>query len=152
MQLKTLRIVPFCFLMGLVVVSCKQQEDIKDQMQAKHTVCYRAIDGADTAWLKIDTAANHMIGFFEFNYANQKRYAGQVKGTLKGDTLKGHYDFKVNKVDKWYRNPVAFLKRDGKLIMGVGNFNMVWGSAFFDEKVPIDFDKGKFVFERVGCR
>jgi hypothetical protein len=63
-----------------------------------------------------------------------------------GDTLKGHYDFKINNAEKWNRNPVAFLKKDGQLIMGVGQFMLVMGSAHFDNRAPIDYDKGRFIF------
>jgi hypothetical protein len=92
-------------------------------------------------------------GLLTFNYTDKKeKYEGQFKGEMYGDTLKGHYDFKINKAERWNRNPVAFLKRDGKLTMGVGQFMLIMGSAHFDQKVPIDYDKGRFVFEEVACK
>jgi len=111
------------------------------------TTWYRAISGKDTAWLSIDTSNKIINGLLTFNYADKKeRYEGKFKGEMYGDTLKGHYDFKINKAEKWNRNPVAFLKKDGKLTMGVGQFMLVMGSAHFDDRVPIDYDKGRFVF------
>ena len=149
MKIKSLLL---CVLTLALLTSCRQEKDIKELMKEKTTVCFTATADKDSAWLKIDTSSMQIIGLLNFSYPSEKRrYEGQFKGQLYGDTLKGHFDFRVNKVDKWYRNPVSFLKKDGKLIMGVGNFNMVWGSAFFDAKVPIDYERGKFVFEVVRC-
>jgi hypothetical protein len=141
-----------CLIFLVFLISCRQENDIKEQMEEKTTICFTATAEKDSAWLKIDTSSMQIIGLLNFNYPNEKRrYEGQFKGQLYGDTLKGHFDFRVNKVDKWYRNPVAFLKRDGKLIMGIGKFSMVWGSPFFDAQLPINYDKGRFIFEMVGC-
>lgn len=135
-----------------LVSGCRNEKTIEEQMDRKYTVCYRAISKSDTAWLTIDTSKKQFIGYFKVNYVDQKKiYNGQVKGIIHGDTLKGHFDFKVNQVDKWYRNPVAFLKTNANLTMGVGKTVMVWGSAYFDEKVPIDYEKGRFVFELGDC-
>ncbi len=138
---------------SIVCFACNREKGVEEQMDVKTTVCYIAVADKDTAWLKIDTAGTEFLGVFQLNNTKQKRrHIGQVKGVLRGDTLKGHFDFKVNDVDKWYRNPIAFLKSDGKLIMGVGATSMVWGSPYFDEKVPIDFSRGKFVFEEGLCK
>lgn len=114
--------------------------------------CYIAINKGDTAWLDIDTTDQKIKGLLTMSYGGKKRYHGEIKGTIKNDTLNAHYDFKVNKVDKWYRNPVSFLRKDNKLIMGVGDIVMVWGSGVFKEGVPVDYDKGRFVFERTVCK
>ncbi|MFA6277711.1 MAG: hypothetical protein WC622_13230 [Pedobacter sp.] len=134
-----------------LLTSCREEKTMEEQMDTKYTICYMAISQNDTAWLKIDTSSKQIKGLLNFSYANAKKFEGQFKGTFHGDTLKGHYDFKVNKVDKWYRNPVAFLKKENKLTMGVGEISMVWGSAFFDDKVPVDYQKGRFVFEQANC-
>lgn len=134
------------FSIFIIISSCNQQPvAVKDQMNTHTTANYLAVDAGDTAWLQIDTSHRRMLGLLKFRYANNKIYEGHVKGVLSGDTLKGHFDFKVNKVDKWYRNPVSFLKRDQSLIMGVGNFTLIWGSGYFDG-TPIDYSKGRFVF------
>lgn len=144
--------ITFTILTLIILAGCRRTKTIAEQMDQQSTVCYRAISGGDTAWLSIDTSKKQMIGFFRVNYVKQKRiYDGQIKGQIHGDTLKGHFDFKVNEVDKWYRNPVAFLKRDGRLTMGVGEITMIWGSAYFDEKKKIDYGKGRFVFEEGEC-
>lgn len=140
----------FLIISLLFITACNRTpKTVQEQMTAQHTVYYQAIDGKDTAWLTIDTAHRQMIGLLKFSYANQDKYDGEVKGVISGDTLKGHFNFKVNGIDKWYRNPVAFLKRDQKLVMGVGKFTLIWGSAYFDAAVPIDYDKGRFIFEEI---
>jgi hypothetical protein len=144
----------FICALTLIVIfaSCNNDPSIEEQMDKKYTACYIAVSDKDTAWLTLDTSKYEPIGLLEFNYSAQKRrYLGQFKGTKHGDTIKGHFDFRVNKVDKWYRNPVALLKRDGKLVMGVGEFVTIWGMPEFDLKVPIDFEKGRFVFEEGEC-
>ncbi|MDQ7948996.1 MAG: hypothetical protein REI78_09720 [Pedobacter sp.] len=145
-----------CYIVLILLLAmaagCRREKTIAEQMDEKFTVCYRAISNGDTAWLTVDTSKKQILGYFKINYVSQKKiYDGQIKGYIHGDTLKGHYDFKVNKVDKWYRNPVAFLKHRGNLTMGVGEIAMVWGSAYFDEKVPVDYTKGRFVFEEGDC-
>jgi hypothetical protein len=141
------------FLLAILLLGCRRDQTIEEQMDAKTTACYVAISEKDTAWLRIDTAGTQFLGVFELNNVKLKRrHIGQIKGTLSGDTLKGHFDFKVNNMEKWYRNPIAFLRRDHKLIMGVGETTMVWGSPFFNEKKGIDFEKGKFIFEEANCK
>ncbi|TKC10406.1 hypothetical protein FA048_09455 [Pedobacter polaris] len=127
----------------------KKEEEALDKFKL---ICYIAIDKGDTAWLSIDTSNRKMNGLLTMSYGGIKKFDGQVKGTINGDTLKGHFDFKLNKIDKWYRNPVAFLKKEEKLVMGVGETILVWGSGFHDEKVPIDYDRGRFIFEKTICK
>ena len=135
----------------LALSSCTQQKEFKDQMDDKKTICYMAIDKTDTAWLKVDTSKKQVLGELEFNYHNEKHFVGTIKGVVKGDTLKGHYVFKVNNVDKWYRNPIALLKKENTLTMGVGDIRVMWGAVYFNQNVPIDYDKGRFVFEQAAC-
>lgn len=144
------------FLLLLMVIaslsSCSFFNNEEEVLDKSKLVCYIAIDKGDTAWLSIDTSHKKINGLFTMSYGGKKKYDGQVKGWILGDTLKAHFDFKVNKVDKWYRNPVAFLRKDNKLLMGVGETVLIWGSGHFDEKVPIDFDRGRFVFEPITCK
>lgn len=133
------------------ISSCEQKKAIKAIMDEKHSVCYIAIDKADTAWLKIDTAATNILGEMKFSYANKNYYEGPVKAVMKGDTLVGNFSFKLNRVDKWYKNPIALLKNGDTFTMGIGEIMTLWGSGYFDENVPIDYERGRFVFKQVGC-
>ena len=140
------------FLITLLLFSCQQEKPKEKVMDEKKTICYQSISGNDTAWLSIDTSKKIINGLLTFNYVDKKeKYEGQFKGEMYGDTLRGHYDFKINKLERWNRNPVAFLKKDGKLTMGVGQFMLIMGSAHFDNRVPIDYEKGRFTFEEVPC-
>ena len=138
-------------ILGLTFYGCSFFSH-EEPLDTSKLICYIAISNGDTAWLDIDTSDRKINGLFTMSYGGKKRYAGQVKGTINGDTLKANYDFKVNKVDKWYRNPVSFLRKDNKLQMGVGEIITVWGSGVFNEKVPVDYNKGRFVFERTVCK
>ncbi|SFH46085.1 hypothetical protein [Pedobacter insulae] len=148
---------PFLFTslcaLSLLIFGCQQEKPKEELMDKKQTVCYQAISEKDTAWLSIDTSKKIINGLLTFNYVDKKeRYEGQFKGEMYGDTLRGHYDFKINKADLWNRNPVAFLKKDGKLTMGVGQFILIMGSAHFDNRIPIDYDNGRFVFSETACK
>ena len=149
---------PYHFLTSACIVSlfifgCQSEKPKEKLMDDKKTVCYQSISGNDTAWLSIDTSKKIINGLLTFNYVDKKeKYEGQFKGEMYGDTLRGHYDFKINKAEKWNRNPVAFLKKEGKLTMGVGQFMLIMGSAHFDNRVPIDYEKGRFTFEASPCK
>jgi len=134
---------------SILIFSCQQERPKEKVINLEKAARYRAISGKDTAWLAIDTSNKVIDGQLTFNYPDKKEtYDGKFKGEMYGDTLRGHWDFKINKAEKWNRNPVAFLKRESKLTMGVGQFMLIMGSAHFDNLVPIDYEKGRFVFEK----
>lgn len=144
----------FALYFTMLFSSCNEKRiELKDQMRSKNTICYRAINQKDTGWLRLDTSNNQFIGLLTFHYNKGKSYEGQFKGEMHSDTLKGYFDFKTQKNGNWHRNPVAFLKDKTELKMGVGSFIIPnWGSAYFDDKIPIDYDKGRFVFKQDACR
>lgn len=144
--MKRLTIIFLCVVFG---IGCKFSDD--DTLNPAAVVCYTAIANGDTAWIKLDTSSVLMKGKMSFSYANGKKYDGNIKLRLNGDTLKGHYDFKVNKMDQWYKNPLALLKKENKLMMGVGKFSLVWGTPYFDGKTPINYDTARFVFTKTNC-
>jgi hypothetical protein len=144
----------FAITLSALLMGCQQEKPKQEKvMDEKKTVCYQSISDKDTAWLAIDTSKKIINGTLSFYYTDKKeRYEGQFKGEMYGDTLRGHYDFKINKAERWNRNPVAFLKKDGKLTMGIGQFMLIMGSAHFDNRFPIDYDKGRFVFTESTCK
>lgn len=145
------RIQPILLLSALTIflLSCTETKPYKPKM--KNARCYIAIDRADTAWLKVDTTDQKFFGELAFNFNNEKHFVGDVKGLVKSDTLDGHYVFKVNQAKVWHRNPVSFLKQGKTLTMGIGEINILLGAVFFNEHVPIDYNRGRFVFNEVGC-
>lgn len=153
MKQQTLLTIILASTLGLSIGCQQEQPEEKKLMDEKKTVCYQSISEKDTAWLSIDTSKKIINGLLTFNYVDKKeKYEGNFKGEMYGDTLRGHYDFKINNADKWNRNPVAFLKKNGNLTMGVGQFMLIMGSAHFDNRVPIDYEKGRFVFEESKCK
>lgn len=152
MKIKQLPIALLLTVTALTVACQQEKPKEKKLMDETQTICYRSISEKDTAWLAIDTSKKIINGTLSFYYTDKKeRYEGQFKGEMYGDTLRGHYDFKINKAEIWNRNPVSFLKKDGKLTMGVGQFMLIMGSAHFDDRVPIDYAKGRFIFTESNC-
>ena len=145
-------LIPFVCALSFFVFSCNREQP-KKMVVAKKMACYRSISFGDTAWLSIDTAQKDITGNLTVNYVNKMEiYDGTFKGRMYGDTLKGHFDFKINNANPAFLNPMAFLKRDNKLTMGIGQFMIVMGVAHFDDRIPINYEKGRFVFEEVNCK
>lgn len=139
-------------LIMLTLYSCKEQKTAKKKMDEKAIICYVAADNLDTAWLRIDTTdKKYILGELIFIYGNKNYYEGLIKAEMNGDTLKGNYSFKLNNVDKWYKNPIALLRNKQTIKMGIGEIYTLWGSGFFLKTVPIDYEKGRFVFKQTGC-
>lgn len=137
----------------IALSSCKEQRAAKTKIDEKYSVCYMAIDKTDTAWLKLDTSdKKRILGEMVFNYTNKNRYVGLIKAVFAGDTLKGNYSFKLNEVDKWYKNPIALLKHRDNLTMGIGEIYTLWGSGFFLKTVPINYERARFVFKPIACK
>lgn len=138
--------------LSIFIFSCNQEQPKQEVVVEEKMACFRSVSLGDTAWLSIDTAQKDITGTLKINYVNKMEiYDGKFTGKMYGDTLKGHYDFKINKADPAFRNPLAFLNRDNKMTMGVGQFMTVMGTAQFDDRVPINYEKGRFVFEEIAC-
>lgn len=143
----------FLFALSVLIFACNQVQPPKSTAVQPKIVCYQAISNGDTAWLSIDTAQKVINGDLRFNYTTKMQiFDGKFIGKMFGDTLKGQFNFKVNNANPALRNPVAFLKRDKRLTMGVGQFMIVMGSAQFDDRVPIDYERARFVFEETACK
>lgn len=151
MNKQKLFIIPI-FAISFIIFSCNREQP-KKQVVEKKIVCYQSISAGDTALLSIDTAQKVITGTLTINYVNKMEiYDGKFTGKMFGDTLKGYFNYKINKANPPFRNPLAFLKRDNKLTMGVGQFMTVMGSAQFDDRVPIDYEKWRFVFVEGECK
>lgn len=142
-------------LLSLTIYSCNQGSGTKAPVKSADTVfrlsCYRAIDGKDTAFLQLKDFKKRTEGTLLFKFFKKAKNDGDLKGTYKGDTLFVNYGYHVGNESAWHINPVALLKKDGKLIMGVGKIGYLLGIPYFDKKVPIDFNAGRFTFEPVEC-
>jgi len=115
--------------------------------------CFVAIDGKDTAALQLNTTEGKVSGTLVINYFEKGKNDGQIEGKYSGDTLFVDYTFKIGKTNQTiYKNPLALLKKDGKLILGVGQIETSLGKSYFVKDKPIRFDKGRFTFEPKACK
>lgn len=138
---------------ALFFQSCSQGHNTAPAVDTVFTkTCYIAVDGKDTAKLTLKTFSKGAKGKLLFNFYKKDKNDGAITGVFKGDTLLVDYGFQVGNKKSWYRNPLAFLKKDGKLYMGVGKMETTMGKTYFRKDVPIDFEGGRFIFEPADCR
>jgi hypothetical protein len=115
--------------------------------------CFRAVDGKDTADLKLSTHEGKVTGTLLINYAEKGKNDGKIEGKYSGDTLFVDYTFKIGTTNQTtYKNPLALLKKDGKLVMGVGQIETTLGRSYFTKGKPISFEKGRFIFDPQECK
>ena len=138
----------------MFVAGCNQRQTGTTTKQSSTESCYVASFEQDTALMSLKFTGRKIEGKLRINYGDGKIYDGTLLGEQKGkgDTLILAYDFKINNVDKWYRNPVAFLRKADRLVLGIGQINVVWGTGAFDEAVPIDYEHVRFQFEPKDCK
>ena len=152
--MKRLTILPLALLL-ITVYSCNQNggSNVKNKADSSFTTaCYVAADGQDTAHLTLKNYKTKTEGDLIINYAKKDKNDGVVRGTFKGDTLFVDYTFRIGNKGYWYKNPLALLKKDGKLFLGVGKMETMLGKTYFRKDIPIDFSAGKFVFAPVECK
>ncbi len=140
-----------------LAISCTQTgKDSKNTLKSTDVLkkeCYTAVDSLDTAKLKLNYLRNGEVGgTLVIDYGNNSKNEGELKGKFKGDTLYVDYTFKIpTKSATVYRNPLAFLKANGKLILGVGQIETTLGRSYFVRNVPIDYRQVKFIFGATTC-
>ncbi len=150
------------FLALPLMLSCNQSGSkdpaSKDSLHASaDTVgskqCYIAVDVKDTAEFSFNNFKDGKLrGHLVFRYLDKGKNDGEISGVFRGDTLFADYTFKIGTVNKTiYKNPLAFLKKDGNLILGVGQIETSLGRSYFVKGKPIRFDKGRFTFKPVAC-
>lgn len=133
--------------------SCGNGSKTKSQQQvevkSENMKCYQAIDGADTAHLKVGTVKDKVMGELSFNFKEKQNTNGTIEGSYHGDTLFVDYSYKINGTN--FKNPLVFLKEDSTFYQGYGTIITYLGRTSFDKNVPIDFTKG-FVFKQTDCK
>ena len=150
------------FLMFLICVTClsckkeqNQNSDGNEVLLEKpvNVKCYKAIYETDTIDLKINILKNGKIsGNMEMKLLNMPVKAGKIVGEFRGDTLFADYSFIQGTNDKVvFKNPMAFLKRNGELILGNGKIITYLGASYFAKGEPIDFENVKYKFATTNC-
>lgn len=144
--------IPFYFGCGQGGDKTKDAATAKTDSLVK-TECFKAIDGKDTADLKLNTLKSGKIkGDLLIKYQEKGANVGEVEGKFKGDTLFVDFTFKIGENKTQYKNPLALLKHDGKLVLGVGQIETSLGRSYFVKGKPISFDRGRFTFIPSECK
>jgi len=144
-----LLLIPFAFA---CTSSDKKAEIAKDSIVNK--TCYAASYEKDSAAMIVTKMASGKIeGSLLVKYASNPENNGQFKGKFSGDTLYVDYRFNTGgDKSKVFTNPLAFLRKDGKLIMGIGQIETTLGRSYFVKGKPINYEAGKFTFVEVPCK
>jgi hypothetical protein len=129
-------------LFGLLLYSCGPKDKL-----AKPTI-YQAINGIDTARLKLNLDQDRFYGQFERQYGKMGKDSGDVRGAIKGDSLQGVYTY-ISFGGSWKKAPFALLKKDNKLLLGKGIEAILLGEPCYLPGVPIDYDSSGFIFEEI---
>jgi hypothetical protein len=116
--------------------------------------CFTAIYQKDSAFLKFKTLPNGKIkGSLVIKYAEPEPdalekdfYHGEVIGQFKKDTLFADYIFTDGAKTTVYRNPIALLKKNNKLILGFGAIENYLGKTWFINHKEINFNRSRFQF------
>lgn len=139
-------------LASTVVYSCRQDNG-KNPEKPIATTCYMAVDGRDTAKMELQSFSKGRVsGNLVVNYFNKENNHGEFEGAFKGDTLFVIYSFKIGKNSIGYKNPLAFLKKDNTLVMGIGKMEGVLGRIYFRKDIPVDFAQGRFIYAPTNCK
>ena len=129
----------FAFLM-----SCNSKEEKKDY----NHVVYRAVNNKDTAILTINKSDKRFYGHYEISYYRVGKDSGDVRGDIKGDTLRGDFHY-ISNGGSWKRIPIALLKKENKLFLGSGVISTYMNLPCFMPGTPIEYNNSKFVFEEI---
>ena len=157
--MKKLYLVVICALLMLACActsGTNKKQSQTDSLAAGNAIqssdCYIAIDGEDTAYLNIQSQASGKVtGKMLINYSGKPNNNGTLAGEFKGDTLFADYTFTIGENKTVNRNPLAFLKEDRRMLLGVGVIETYLGRSYFAKGKPIDFEKGRFKFDGIEC-
>ncbi|KUJ61861.1 hypothetical protein AR687_09865 [Flavobacteriaceae bacterium CRH] len=147
-----------CLLLSFAgLQSCKNNESKKAEATVIEkpisTQCYKATYENDIIDLKVNTLKNEKVsGNMIMKVAGAAERSGEIAGKFHGDTLFVDYTFTegANKT-KTFKNPMALLKKDSKLILGNGKMQTTMGVTYLVKDQPIDFERVKYKFEPVEC-
>ena len=140
-MLKNSIIICLCFVF---LMSCNS----KDEKSKYNRLVYQAINDKDTAILSINVNDKRFFGHYERSYYQQGKDSGDVRGDIKGDTLRGDFHF-ISNGGSWKRIPLALLKKENKLYLGSGIITTYFNLPCFMPGTPIEYENSKFVFEEV---
>lgn len=122
--------------------------------------CFMAIYQKDSAFLKFKAMPNGKIrGKLTIKYAEpqlndleKEFYHGEIIGQFKKDTLFADYIFTDGTKSTTYKNPIALLKKNQKLILGSGAIVNYVGKSWFMNHKAINFETSRFQFLPGECK
>ncbi|WP_281233546.1 hypothetical protein [Flavobacterium gelatinilyticum] len=124
-----------------LTVSCNSKEDSYKEVQ------YQAVSGNDTAVMALKMSDKRFYGRYEISYYKFGKDSGDVRGDIKGDTLRGDFHY-ISNGGSWKRIPLALLKKDNKLVQGTGIVGTYMSLPCF---LPgtLTYKEPKFTFEEM---
>jgi hypothetical protein len=131
-------------LLFLILASCNSKED-KEKYNHEF---YRAVNNKDTAILDIYINNKRFFGRYEISHYRVGKDSGDVRGDMRGDTLRGDYHY-ITYGGAWKRIPLALLKKENKLHLGTGVIGTYFNLPCFVPGVPIEYENSQFVFEKI---
>jgi len=149
----------FCtiVLSFIILGSCKNKVDETEQVVETDAVisteCYLAVYEKDTLDLTVTTLKSGKVsGNLEMRIFEKPSKNGKIEGGFSGDTLFADYTFVEKVAGTTYKNPLALLKKENRLILGNGQIQTTMGVSYLVKDVPIDFDKVKYKFSVIDCK
>ena len=139
-------------LISAIILACNQKQPTSTT-QTRDTTrdeCFISVVEKDSATLRLNDLNGKVEGELHLMFAKKEDMKGKVTGTFRGDTLFADFTYKMGEGQETFKNPAAFLRKDGKLYQGYGEIVTQYGRTFFKQDAPITFDRG-FVFEPVQC-
>ncbi|MBC6109988.1 hypothetical protein ACFOG5_07555 [Pedobacter fastidiosus] len=144
--------IPFVFACNQSNKSSADSAEKSDSVT--NQTCYASSFEKDSAAMIVKTYSSGRVkGSLLIKYGSKPENNGLIEGNFKGDTLYVNYRFNTGgDTTNVFTNPLAFLKKDGKLIMGVGQIETTLGRSYFVKGKPINYVAGKFTFNEVNCK
>ena len=130
--------------------SCNGNAPKSSNKNAETSQCYVSTAGSDSASLVLHYNYSKIDGDLNMYFKGKDNMTGKLSGTFKGDTLFLDYNFQSGNNTEYFRNPLAFLRKDGKLYQGYGEIATAFGRSYL-KKETIVFDKG-FIFNSTDCK
>lgn len=155
---KNLKHLAWAFLALPFAYSCsqggnKQTKEESDKVVDTVKQCYISAYEGDSATLNINIIDSIKVeGNLVINYAEKPKNDGIIRGEFKGDTLFVDYTFKIGEGATEFSNPLALLRKDNNLKLGVGQIETSYGRSYFVKGKPINFERGKFDFTLTECK
>ena len=154
------------FFISMCLFSCNQ--DTKNAAQRNEDnyklikspeQCFIAVYKKDSAFLKFKTTPKGKIqGRLVIKYSEadpitfeKEFYHGQITGQFKKDTLFADYVFADGAKKTVYKNPIALLKKNNKLILGFGAIENYLGKSWLMNHKEINFNRSRFQFLPTEC-